>query len=163
MLSAALKEHQQTQAASRKATERLRTEAVAASRVLGDAMVSTLNSDVAQVFSTQRELEDEVKHLRSSLGRFTKTSNQWIQMVNAFNQALKEIGDVENWAERLEADMHVVVNALQYAVEETHTTTLDGDPSVTSATQQQQQQQQQQQSVEPTAATATAAAALASS
>lgn len=38
-------------------------------------------------------------------------------MVNSFNQALKEIGDVENWAERLESDMHVVVKALEYSVE----------------------------------------------
>lgn len=41
-------------------------------------------------------------------------SNQWISMVDNFNQALKEIGDVENWAERIEADMHSISQGLEF-------------------------------------------------
>lgn len=35
-------------------------------------------------------------------------------MVENFNQALKEIGDVENWAERIEADMHSISQGLEF-------------------------------------------------
>ena len=44
--------------------------------------------------------------------QYTKLSNQWITMVEGFNQALKEIGDVENWAEQIESDMYVVAECL---------------------------------------------------
>lgn len=32
----------------------------------------------------------------------------------ALNPPLQEIGDVENWAERLEDDMHTIVDTLEY-------------------------------------------------
>jgi hypothetical protein len=40
-------------------------------------------------------------------------------MVENFNQALKEIGDVENWAERIEADMHSISQGLEFVQGET--------------------------------------------
>lgn len=43
----------------------------------------------AKVFSTQKQLEVEAKQLQSSLQKYTKLSNQWISMVENFNQALK--------------------------------------------------------------------------
>ena len=46
--------------------------------------------------------------------KHNKAASQWAQVVSKFNAALKEIGDVENWAERLEDDMHTIVDTLEY-------------------------------------------------
>lgn len=46
--------------------------------------------------------------------QFSKQTAQWISMVEGFNQALKEIGDVENWARSIEMDMRTIATALEY-------------------------------------------------
>uniref|UniRef100_A0A0L8GTY8 Biogenesis of lysosome-related organelles complex 1 subunit 1 n=1 Tax=Octopus bimaculoides TaxID=37653 RepID=A0A0L8GTY8_OCTBM len=44
---------------------------------------------------------------------------QWLKLVEDFNTALKEIGDVENWARNIEADMRTISSALEYAYRKT--------------------------------------------
>ncbi len=36
-------------------------------------------------------------------------------MIENFNQSLKELGDVENWAKTIETDMVSIASALEYA------------------------------------------------
>ena len=76
-----------------------------------------MNEGVAQIFQTQKQLEGEVRHLQTSLVKYTKLSNQWVTMIDGFNQALKEIGDVENWAQRIEADMRTIAEGLEHVHE----------------------------------------------
>ncbi|KAJ8786732.1 hypothetical protein J1605_023390 [Eschrichtius robustus] len=71
-------------------------------------------SSVAQAYMNQRKLDHEVKTLQVQAAQFAKQTGQWIGMVENFNQALKEIGDVENWARSIELDMRTIATALEY-------------------------------------------------
>ncbi|KAK3536507.1 hypothetical protein QTP86_013827 [Hemibagrus guttatus] len=95
-------------------TERRRREAIAAATCLTEALVDHLNVGVAQAYVNQRKLDHEVKTLQVQAAQFAKQTSQWISMVENFNQALKEIGDVENWARSIEMDMRTIATALEY-------------------------------------------------
>ncbi|MGH0148106.1 UNVERIFIED_CONTAM: hypothetical protein FKN15_046331 [Acipenser sinensis] len=77
-------------------------------------LIVTCVSWVAQAYVNQRKLDHEVKTLQTQAGQFAKQTSQWISMVENFNQALKEIGDVENWARSIEMDMRTIATALEY-------------------------------------------------
>ena len=95
------------------------------------------------MFLSQKKIEQEVKQLQAGLGasivhcehphrgwaaKHNKQAAQWITLVDNLSQALKargrgpllpahapqEIGDVENWAEKIEADMVAVTSVLEY-------------------------------------------------
>uniref|UniRef100_A0AAY3ZX79 Biogenesis of lysosome-related organelles complex 1 subunit 1 n=1 Tax=Denticeps clupeoides TaxID=299321 RepID=A0AAY3ZX79_9TELE len=111
MLSRLLKEHQAKQNERKEMQERRRREAIAAATCLTEALVDHLNVGVAQAYVNQRKLDHEVKTLQLQAGQFAKQTAQWINMVECFNQALKEIGDVENWARSIEMDMRTIATA----------------------------------------------------
>ncbi|XP_042304605.1 biogenesis of lysosome-related organelles complex 1 subunit 1 isoform X1 [Sceloporus undulatus] len=136
MLSRLLREHQAKQSERKELQERRRREAIAAATCVTEALVDHLNvgplrlelgrgslstprlqegpSRVAQAYVNQRKLDHEVKTLQIQAAQFAKQTGQWISMVENFNQALKEIGDVENWARSIEMDMRTIATALEY-------------------------------------------------
>ncbi|GAB1295729.1 Biogenesis of lysosome-related organelles complex 1 subunit 1 [Apodemus speciosus] len=77
-------------------------------------LLERIGNDVAQAYMNQRKLDHEVKTLQVQAAQFAKQTGQWIGMVENFNQALKEIGDVENWARSIELDMRTIATALEY-------------------------------------------------
>ncbi|XP_063808735.1 biogenesis of lysosome-related organelles complex 1 subunit 1 [Pseudophryne corroboree] len=114
MLSRLLKEHQAKQSERKELQEKRRKEAIAAATTLTEALVDHLNVGVAQAYVNQRKLDHEVKTLQTQAAQFAKQTTQWISLVENFNQALKEIGDVENWARSIEKDMRIIATALEY-------------------------------------------------
>ncbi|XP_043537725.1 biogenesis of lysosome-related organelles complex 1 subunit 1 [Chiloscyllium plagiosum] len=114
MLSRLLKDHQAKQNERKEIQEKRRREAVAAATRLTEALVDHLNVGVAQAYVNQRKLDNEVKTLQIQAAQFAKQTQQWLGMVDNFNQALKEIGDVENWARSIEMDMRTIATALEY-------------------------------------------------
>ncbi|XP_069614473.1 biogenesis of lysosome-related organelles complex 1 subunit 1 isoform X1 [Ranitomeya imitator] len=140
MLSRLLKEHQAKQNERKELQEKRRKEAIAAATSLTEALVDHLNVGlwgksanktydpqdknmlqiskthcrVAQAYVNQRKLDHEVKILQTQASQFAKQTTQWISLVENFNQALKEIGDVENWARSIEKDMRIIATALEY-------------------------------------------------
>ncbi|EDO43565.1 predicted protein [Nematostella vectensis] len=115
MLSRAVKEHNQKQAVAKEKQERLRREAAVEASKLTYRLMDTVNSGVEQAYINQRKLETEAKQLQTQANTFAKQSVLWLQMVESFNQALKELGDVENWSRVIEADMTSIASALEYA------------------------------------------------
>ncbi|XP_055520606.1 biogenesis of lysosome-related organelles complex 1 subunit 1 isoform X1 [Leucoraja erinacea] len=124
MLSRLLKDHQAKQNERKELQEKRRREAVVAATRLTEALVDHLNVGVAQAYVNQRKLDNEVKTLhflgkslktlQIQAAQFAKQTQQWLGMVDNFNQALKEIGDVENWARSIEMDMRTIATALEY-------------------------------------------------
>lgn len=70
---------------------------------------------VEKAYTNQRALENEAKQLQHHVNQFSRQTTQWMNMLENFNQALKELGDVENWARTIEADITTVASALEYA------------------------------------------------
>lgn len=68
---------------------------------------------VAQAYLNQKKLDAEAKQLHTSAGSFAKQTQQWVGLVESFSGALKELGDVENWAKTIEADVRTITVALE--------------------------------------------------
>ncbi|XP_034178509.1 biogenesis of lysosome-related organelles complex 1 subunit 1 isoform X1 [Osmia lignaria lignaria] len=124
MLSAIVKEHQSKQAARKERQEQKRKEAVQAASNLTQALVDHLNVGnvlyrVAQAYLNQKKLDAEAKQLQHSATNFAKQTQCWLNLVEAFSSALKEIGDAENWARSIEGDMRTIATALEYSYKAT--------------------------------------------
>ena len=68
---------------------------------------------VSQAYVNQRKIDAEAKALQARVNRFTQQTHAWLQIADNFNGALKELGDVENWARSIERDMRIVNDTLQ--------------------------------------------------
>lgn len=73
------------------------------------------SSSVAQAYLNQKKLDSEAKHLQTAVIGFSKQTQQWITLIDGFSAALKELGDIENWARAIENDMRSVTGILEVA------------------------------------------------
>lgn len=48
------------------------------------------------------------------MAKFSKQTTQWVQMIEGFNTALKELGDIDNWVKTIERDMATIATSLEY-------------------------------------------------
>lgn len=115
MLSRALKEHTSSQASIKEKQEERKREALNAIKDFSGKVVDSLNADVEKAYNNQRSLESEAKVLQQHVSQLAKQTTQWSSMLENFNQALKELGDVENWARTIETDITTIASALEYA------------------------------------------------
>ncbi|XP_050501129.1 biogenesis of lysosome-related organelles complex 1 subunit 1 [Diabrotica virgifera virgifera] len=113
MLSSMVKEHQSKQVLKKELQEAKRKEACSAANDLTQALVDHLNVGVAQAYLNQKKLDAEAKQLHMSATNFSKQTQQWLNLVEQFSSALKELGDVENWAKAIEGDVRTITTALE--------------------------------------------------
>eukprot|EP01104_Vermistella_antarctica_P015817 TRINITY_DN5269_c0_g1_i1.p1 TRINITY_DN5269_c0_g1~~TRINITY_DN5269_c0_g1_i1.p1 ORF type:complete len:168 (-),score=61.68 TRINITY_DN5269_c0_g1_i1:45-548(-) len=113
-LTRILKEHQAQQVAIKEENDILRKKAMHSVSAFSVAMLESVNGGVSQCYRNQRDIEREAKLLQSEAHRFSTQTAQWLSLVDNFNTALKEMGDVENWAKNMEQDMHAIVKTLEF-------------------------------------------------
>jgi len=114
MLSSLVKEHQARQIVRKEKQEVKRKEALSAATNLTTALVDHLNVGVAQAYLNQKRLDSEAKQLHLNATNFSKQTTAWLQLIDSFNNSLKEVGDVENWARTIEGDMRAISSTLEY-------------------------------------------------
>lgn len=114
MLSNLIKVHQAKQSARKERQEKRKREAIIAASALSHALVDHLNAGVANAYVNQKKLDTETKILQANAAQFSRQTALWLKLVEDFNTALKEIGDVENWAKSIETDMRTISSALEY-------------------------------------------------
>ncbi|CAO3567191.1 unnamed protein product [Mortierella alpina] len=112
-LNRLVKEHQTKQAALKRENEHLRKEAVQSVGQFSDAVADTLSDRVSQIFLNQKELEQEARNLSMQTARYAKQTAQWLALVEQFDSALKELGDVQNWVQVIQKDMEQVTSSLE--------------------------------------------------
>ncbi|KAI9010964.1 biogenesis of lysosome-related organelles complex-1 subunit 1 [Phycomyces nitens] len=109
-----LKSHQQKQADNKRQNDQLRRECAKTMNELTDRLTDEVNQGVSEIFGRQKELEFESRKLGVQTGRYMKQTKQWVALVDDFNGALKELGDVKHWAELMEHDMRTVMATLEF-------------------------------------------------
>ncbi|CAK8697855.1 biogenesis of lysosome-related organelles complex 1 subunit 1-like [Clavelina lepadiformis] len=114
MLTSMLKCHRNKQQELKRSQEEKRQDVVAALYKFNEGVLSEINSGVSSSYVNQCQIDAEMKQLQSQTIRFTKLTNQWATQLNGFYTALKEIGDVENWASGIEEDLKTVASSLEY-------------------------------------------------
>jgi hypothetical protein len=97
----------------RDANEKQRREAVAAVGAVTDGLANAVNDGVARIFVAQRKIDAESRALQANAAKFAKQTAAWIKLVDQFNTALKEVGDIQTWAKTIEADLQVVCATLE--------------------------------------------------
>ncbi|XP_034111182.1 biogenesis of lysosome-related organelles complex 1 subunit 1 [Drosophila nasuta] len=115
MLTSMVKEHHAKQSKRKQEQEVRRKEAIESSNELTQSLVDHLNVGVAQAYLNQKRLDAEAKQLHVGATNFAKQTHQWLQLIDNFSSALKELGDVENWARSIEGDMQVIQQSLELA------------------------------------------------
>ena len=75
--------------------------------------MDAINGGAATVWHNQQQLEAEARLLHQQTQRLQRQSAQWAQTYQGFHQALKALGDVENWAKAIESDMNFIHSSLE--------------------------------------------------
>jgi len=83
-----------------------------------------------QAYENQKAIEAEMQELQTQAQRFQQQVEGWAATASAFDSALKELGDFENYVNVLEWDMKKVADSL-----ERHAASHGGPPPVSDGAQ----------------------------
>jgi transposase len=115
MMSQTMKRYQTKQSIQRDLQEVRRKEIQQICSQLNVLLVDKMNSRVEGAYINQKKLQGHTRQLQYNSANLQKQSEQWLKLLDNFNEALKEIGDVSNWAKSLENEMTKISHTLAYA------------------------------------------------
>ena len=115
MMSQTMKRYQTKQSIQRDLQEVRRKEVQQLCTQLNVLLVDKMNSRVEGAYINQKKLQGHTRQLQYNSANLQRQSEQWLKLLDNFNEALKEIGDVSNWAKSLENEMTKISHTLAYA------------------------------------------------
>uniref|UniRef100_A0A7S3Z9Z0 Biogenesis of lysosome-related organelles complex 1 subunit 1 n=1 Tax=Lotharella globosa TaxID=91324 RepID=A0A7S3Z9Z0_9EUKA len=115
-LSEIVAQHRKTSQQLRNDLEKEKQDFVKSVEELGRSLLDKLDKGVGKTYENQRRLEAEAKNLEGKAVTFANEINQWTTLYSSFNDALKELGDVKNWAQGIEADLNSINTSLTQVV-----------------------------------------------
>ncbi|EYU34885.1 hypothetical protein ABFS82_08G096300 [Erythranthe guttata] len=104
--------HNHASAKLREHTDKSKKEAIQSAVRVSDQMVNAVNGGVQDIFINEKRIEMEIRALTSTIMRFSKQTDQWLAASHAINNAVKEIGDFENWMKTMELDCKSISAAI---------------------------------------------------
>jgi len=114
-MSQTMKRYQTKQSIQRDLQEVRRKEVQQLCTQLNVLLVDKMNSRVEGAYINQKKLQGHTRQLQYNSANLQRQSEQWLKLLDNFNEALKEIGDVSNWAKSLENEMTKISHTLAYA------------------------------------------------
>jgi len=82
-------------------------------QTLGDTLDVDLKDRISNIHSNAQSLDSQSKQLKSRTQQLSKTSRQWSSLAEGARGRLKEVGDVQNWAEMIERDLLILEETLR--------------------------------------------------
>jgi len=89
-------------------------EQIAASlSAVGSTLDAEMRAKIANIHENQDALRQQEADLSRQTATLAKQSAQWSKLASAGEEQLKNIGDVENWAEMIEKDLLVLEETMR--------------------------------------------------
>ncbi|XP_011080744.1 biogenesis of lysosome-related organelles complex 1 subunit 1 isoform X1 [Sesamum indicum] len=107
-----INDHNHASVELRENTEKAKKEAIGKAMHVSDLLVNAVNGGVQEVFINEKRIEMEIRALAATIMRFSKQTDQWLTASHAINNAVKEIGDFENWMKTMELDCKSISAAI---------------------------------------------------
>jgi hypothetical protein len=82
---------------------------------VGTSITSDLQSRAADIHSNSSSLAKQQADVAKQTAALSKQSDQYQKLADQSGAKLKEIGDIQNWAELIERDLMIVEKTLELA------------------------------------------------
>ncbi|MCJ1368040.1 hypothetical protein MMC16_007179 [Acarospora aff. strigata] len=106
-------------------TAEARTAFTASLSSVGTSLDTDLRSRAAVLHSNAAALSKQEADLAKETAALAKQSSRWQKMADTSQTKLKEIGDVQNWAEMIERDLLVIEETLRMVEDDDPNNTQD--------------------------------------
>ena len=77
-----------------------------------DAIFNEMNQGADQVLKNQRQIDAKCKAVRDEWTKFNDELTNWTKLINQLDTAVKEIGDVRAWANRIQGEVQNIVEQI---------------------------------------------------
>ncbi|TGZ71022.1 hypothetical protein CRM22_002865 [Opisthorchis felineus] len=113
MLSSIAKEHQAARTRHKALLAFKKQQMLTALGELTTTLPCHIDEKVSKAYHNQRRLNSDIKQLQESLQVHKRQVAGWVKLVGEFHKTLKELGDVENWACKMERETLILDGCLR--------------------------------------------------
>ncbi|CAF2160290.1 unnamed protein product [Rotaria magnacalcarata] len=112
MLSNIYRQHTEHTSVLKQKQEKKKKELLSSAEQLTRLVLDGLNDDVSECYKNQKRIDHACKQLTAQTNLLLKQSQAWITLIGQFTDALKVLGDVENYSKIIERDCLTITNTL---------------------------------------------------
>lgn len=71
--------------------EKAKNDATKKAACVAELLVEAMNGGVKELFSSEKQIELEIRALAATISRFIKLSDQWLSVTHSMNTAIKVV------------------------------------------------------------------------